>query len=603
MSTAEAYPSRRDPAEALPQGLEARLVVLAETVARLEARVAALEGAVPEQPAASPRPIPCTAVSDPMVPAPGLPSAVRLMGLIGRTCLILGGATFIRALVDAGTIHRGWGVALGLAYAIIWALLAARAKHPLDSAFHALASILIAYPLIVESTARFGILEPVLAALLLFTVTGIHGVVAWRRDLQPIIWTATLASILSGFAMMSARRSIEPFLAVSLLLGATTLWVTYGRRWQSLRWPTALASDLGVVILTSLAAWPGGIPEAYRGITPGRTVVFALALVLIYLGSFAVRMLQRRRVVNAFEVAQSILVLLLGFGGALRVSLISGSGAGLLGAGVSLAGLGCYATAFPFRDDQEETHANFIFFLFFGLVFLLLGVLVLLPLPGAGALGSVLGLAAMLLALQSRRAVFIIQSALYLGTGALASGFAAWSLRAFLAPTGPDASLPWSAALSLVLLALAFTAFLWRRAPGLVSARVRPLVLCLGAAVAAGLGALAIWICCHAFSTGAVDPSLLAAVRTGVLSALIISLAWFGRRAPDLELKWLVYPVMIITALKFLFEDLAVGRPLTLFLGFMCYGATLMLAPRLLKNPTPSDRDRNANDHMPEVHP
>ncbi|HJV49686.1 MAG TPA: hypothetical protein VJ549_10465 [Geothrix sp.] len=596
MSTAEAYPPRRDAAEALPQGLEARLAALAETVAKLDARVAALEGSAPERPAAPRRP-----VSEAEAPTAALPGAVRLMGLIGRTCLILGGATFIRALVDAGTIHRGWGVALGLAYAVTWALLAARARHPLDSAFHAFASVLIAYPLIVESTARFGILEPILAALLLFIVTSIHGIVAWRRDLRPIIWTATLASIVSGFAMMSARRSVEPFLAVSLILGAATLWATYGRRWQSLRWSTALAADLGVVILTSLAAWPGGIPEAYRGITPGRTVLFALALVLIYIGSFAVRMLQRRRVVNAFEVAQSILVLLVGFGGALRVCAASGSGAGLLGAGASLAGLGCYAAAVPFGDDQEETHANFIFFLFFGLVFLLLGGLVLLPPPLFGALSSALGLIAMVLALRWKRVVLVLQSALYLLAGTSVSGLAGWSFRAFLAPAGPDASLPWAAALSLVLLALAFAGCLWRRAPGLLTPRLQPLVLCLGALVAAGLGASAIWICSRTFAPGPVNPSLLAAVRTGVLSALIIALAWFGRRVPDLELKWLVYPVMIITALKFLFEDLAVGRPLTLFLGFMCYGATLMLAPRLLKNPALPDGGGDTNVHKPEV--
>jgi len=78
-------------------------------------------------------------------------------------------------------------------------------------------------------------------------------------------------------------------------------------------------------------------------------------------------------------------------------------------------------------------------------------------------------------------------------------------------------------------------------------------------------------------------------------------MAWFGRRLPILELRWLVYPVLIVTALKFLFEDLAVGRPLTLFLGFMCFGATLMLAPRLLKAPAPKGGGDDPNASIPEV--
>src|ERR1035438_6354381 len=177
MSTAEVYPPRRDPAEALPDGLEVRLASLAEIVSRLERRVAALEGsssvgALPPEPDLPGGPVPQA------IPQATLPSPVRVMGLLGRTCLILGGATFIRALVDASPIHRGWGVALGLAYAITWVLLAERARRPLDAGFHALASILIAYPLIVESTARFGILAPGLAAILLLAVTLLHGAVA-----------------------------------------------------------------------------------------------------------------------------------------------------------------------------------------------------------------------------------------------------------------------------------------------------------------------------------------------------------------------------------------------------------------------------------------
>ena len=177
MSTAEVPPSMHPTAEASGT-LESRLAQLADTVVRLEARVASLEGSTR---VAS---VPLEALLVPEAdPTAALPSPVRVMGLIGRVCLVLGGATLIRAMVDAGTFPRGWGVALGLAYAITWSLLALRARSPLDAGFHALASILITYPLLVESTARFGILPPGLAAFLLLAAAGLHAVVALRRDL------------------------------------------------------------------------------------------------------------------------------------------------------------------------------------------------------------------------------------------------------------------------------------------------------------------------------------------------------------------------------------------------------------------------------------
>jgi len=594
MSAAEVVPPQRDSRDSPSSPLESRLANLADAVSRLEARVADLEGTRPVQKF----PLEAVLASGQVAPAT-LPSPVRIMGLIGRVCLILGGATFIRSLVDGHTLPQGWGVALGLAYATTWALLALRAAQPLDAAFHALASILISFPLIVESTVRFGILEPGLAALLLLLVACLQGAVAWRRDLGSILWIASLAALGSGLAMMALVRSIEPFLSLFPLLGVATYWLTEGRRWQGLRWPAALAADLGVLILTSLAAWPGGSPETYRSITPGRAIAFALALALLYIGSFTLRLLRQRRAVSGFEIAQTSLILLVGFGGALRVAVATGSGTALLGVGCSVAGLGCYAAAIPFAEDREETRANFRFFTFLALVYLLLGGPVLLPLPVFATLACVLGLVAMLAGLRFQRTLFVLQSTLYLLAAALASGLATWTAQAYLSPAGPATALTLVGFLGLAGLAGALALFLLRRPCEATTAQVRPLLLVLGAAAAGG-GALLIQAGSRIFPA---DPGALAAIRTGVLSTLAILLATWGRKLPVLQLRWLVYPLLTITALKFLFEDVAMGRPLTLFLGFMCYGATLMLAPRLLKAAAPATHSHHDDPHLPEVHP
>lgn len=592
MSTAQVPPPKASPGEAPLAGMEFRLTALAGAVQGLEARVGALEAALRTAPVpAGPPPGAAPAVEGPLA-EPALPSPTRVLGLIGRVCLTLGGAYLIRALVDAGTLPHGMGVALGLTYAATWAVLGRRARRPLDAAFRTLASILIAYPLIVESTTHFGILAPGLAALILVAVAALHAAVAWHRDLHAIVWTATLAALGSAFAVMMASRSIEPFAAAFLALGAGALWLTYGRRWHGLRWPTALAADAGVLILTLLATWPGGAQGIYRGLSLGRALFLALALVAIYIGSFAVRMLQRRRAVNAFEYVQTALVLFVGFGGAVRVAQTSGSGTGLLGAGVSLAGVGCYAAALPFVDDQEETRANFNFFTFLALVFLLLGGPFLLPLPLFATFAGVLGLAAMLAALRLRRKVLVYQSGLYLTASAVASGLASWALHAFMDPAGPTTAASPAGLASLAALVATLAVFLARRPPDPVTVLMRPAIQVMGALAAAGLGAVAIWICCGGRTP---DPGGLALARTLVLSALAIALAWLGRRVPVLELRWMVYPFLAATTLKFLFEDMAVGRPLTLFLAFMGFGTTLILAPRLLRNPMVRDPDDEEN--------
>ncbi len=593
MSTAQVPPLKASPGEAPSAGVESRLTALAELVQGLETRVRALESAIQVMPApALEFPAPPRMEEGPLLDA-ALPSPTRILGLIGRVCLILGGAYLIRALVDAGTLPHGVGVAFGLAYAAVWAILGHRAKRPLDAAFRTLASILIAYPLIIESTTHFGILAPGLAALILVAAASLHAAVAWRRDLHAILWMATLAALGSGFIVMMAQRAIEPFAAAFLALGAGALWLTYGRRWHGLRWPTALAADAGVLILTTLATWPGGAQGVYRGLSLNRALLLALALAAIYIGSFAVRMLRRRRVVNAFEYVQTALVLLVGFGGAVRVSLASGSGTALLGAGASLAGVGCCLAAFPFVDDLEETRANFNFFTFLALIFLLLGGTFALPLPLFATFSGILGLAAMMAALRMRRKILVYQSGIYLTASALASGLAAWALHVFMAPATPTTPASPASLVSLVALFATLACFLARRPPDPVTVTMRPAILVMGALAAAGLGALAIWACCGG---RAPDPGGLALARTLVLSALAIALAWLGRRVPVLELRWMVYPLLAITTLKFLFEDLAVGRPMTLFLAFMGFGATLILAPRLLRNPAAPGVDEDGED-------
>ena len=73
----------------------------------------------------------------------------------------------------------------------------------------------------------------------------------------------------------------------------------------------------------------------------------------------------------------------------------------------------------------------------------------------------------------------------------------------------------------------------------------------------------------------------VATVRTGVLVIGAFLLAGAGRREAWREASWLVYPIVVVTGLKILVEDLPGGRPATLFITFGLYGAALLLVPRI----------------------
>ena len=94
--------------------LERQVRTLSDAVASLERRLAAVE--------TSPAPVPGNGLPDAARPvaaavaapaAPGDLSVVTVLALVGRICLVLGGAYLLRALTDAGKLPRVGGTPIG----------------------------------------------------------------------------------------------------------------------------------------------------------------------------------------------------------------------------------------------------------------------------------------------------------------------------------------------------------------------------------------------------------------------------------------------------------------------------------------------------------
>ena len=101
-------------------------------------------------------------------------------------------------------------MALGLAYAAFWQLVAdrdARAVRRASAALHGLAASAIAFPLIWETTARFGLLgsRAAGAALVAFALLGLA--VAWRHRWRRAPGSTTLAACATRAGAAGRRRT------------------------------------------------------------------------------------------------------------------------------------------------------------------------------------------------------------------------------------------------------------------------------------------------------------------------------------------------------------------------------------------------------------
>jgi hypothetical protein len=75
-----------------------------------------------------------------------------------------------------------------------------------------------------------------------------------------------------------------------------------------------------------------------------------------------------------------------------------------------------------------------------------------------------------------------------------------------------------------------------------------------------------------------------ATLRTTVLAAASLLLAWSGSRWNRPELSRLIYPVMLVGGYRLLAEDLHQDRKVALFFSLLVYGAALTALPKLKRS-------------------
>lgn len=500
---------------------------------------------------------------------------------VGRLLLVLGGGYLLRALAGIEQVPAVAGAAAGLAYGCSWLLLADRSGRAGDAytaAWHGVAAAAIVFPLLWETSARFGIVSFVVAGVLLGLLTLLAFWIAVRRGVPLLASLFAGAAGVCGLAsMISAGAASVPVATALFALGLAGLRV--GRR-HGMPLPmivSAAAADAAALVLAIGAVRGSGAPAS-------TAIVLLVLLVVGYVLASAAETLAGRRRLDRFDWTQTACVLVLGFGGAMFVASKTGTFEVILGIGAVVLAVGLYLLAFTVVD--RERRRGFTYLTTIAIILVLSASASLLPRPVLP--WALLAMATAVTARRFGRVTLGTHAGIYalaatLGSGALRDVPGWWTGLAGALPADPA---PWLAVAALLVVG-AVRVFSTREATARTGDATRALILVVLVAVVGGLALRTSLLLVPPALQDSGNVGWLAAARTVVLALLTLACAGFGRRTGYRTLGWCAPVLLGIGALKLVFEDLAAGQAVSLALSFSAFGAALILTQRLLRRRSP----------------
>lgn len=557
-----------------------RIAKLEARLARVEERLSILEGAAAPETARD-EPLSDVTVADRVVAS--APTH------IGHTLLIFGGAYLLRAITDFQFVPTGLGLSMGAAYALFWLFMAWRKSavetQRITAAILGALSIVLIMPLLVEATEHFKLLSGRQSALALAVYCSLALGVAVKRNLRTLAWLTTAGGILTGLAIMIASHAAYVVATLLILLGLATLWIAYIKDWLGLQWLGAAGANgvvLGLVGLGTTDQWP---------IEPETAAVFATFLLLTYLVSFVYRTHGKDNSVAMFEPLQALAASAVAFTAAIVAARDGGFGLGLMGVLSIVVGGSAYALAFS-PETRRARGRNFFYYSTLGLVYVLAGSGLMLPQVAAAILWSLLAVLMAVLSGRTGRVALSLQCTLLLLAAGVYSGVLSTGLQALAGNPGPGwPGLPGShiavavATMACLFIPVAQQSERWGKAAGLPQL----IVLALSVWEVGGLMVVVAAPLLAAAGTAEPNLSVLASVRTAVLSMAAATLAISSRHWRWPEARWLAYPLLIVVAIKLFAEDFPHGQAATLFVSLAFVGSAVLLAAKVIRKERPAE--------------
>jgi hypothetical protein len=558
--------------------IDRRLSEIDDAMHAILTRLDALEARVPPERAPA---APGDASNAPAAPGPparpvappgtGRTAPSSVLSFAGRTFIVLGGAFLLRALTESGVLPPSAGAWAGIAYAAAWLVAAARAGGT-SALFHGLAALIVALPLIVESSARFGFFSAIEGTAALAGISLLAIGVGWQRHMPSLAAVALIGALLASVVIVAATGHFVPVATALIAIGIASLWVGYDADWPWLAWPAAALANVAV-FASSMRA----VAEPPRD-TPASALTLLALLVLAYLGSFALRNLFHERSIRSFEIVQTVIVLVIGFTGAVTVGRHYGYQLAFIAVPSLVAGLVTYAQVFGrVMPRRGRGGISLRYYLSLAFALTVAGLALLLGAPARSLVMAASAVAAAAAAWRLAMPLLAIHGAVAALIGAVHSGLIGFATAVWL--QSPDGWPELTTAAIGVFVALCLCYALPR--PAMRSAADEVMVACartpVGALMVLTAGALLVAPVATALAAHA---GWLATLKTVILAAAAVVLAR-ARQWPRLvELGWLTYPVLAIALVKIFVEDLSVSAPLMLVIAFMAYGAALVLASR-----------------------
>jgi hypothetical protein len=557
-----------------------RIARLEARLARVEERLSVLEGAEPGRAAADEPPPESSAAHSLVASAPTH---------IGHTLLIFGGAYLLRAMTDFQFVPTGIGISMGAAYALFWLLMAYRKSaletHRTTAAILGALSIVLIMPLLVEAVQHFKLLSGPQSATALAVYCALALGVGLKRNLRTLVWLATAGSIVTALGIMIVSHSAYVVATILILLGLATLWIAYLKDWLGLQWLGAAGANgvvLGLVGLSTTDQW---------SIEPETAAVFATFLLLTYLVSFVYRTHGSGHSVAFFEPMQALAASAIAFTATMMAEQAGQFGLGLMAILSIVVGGSAYALAFS-PETRRLRGRNFFFYSTMGLVYVLAGSGLMLPHTAAAILWALLAVMMAVMSGRTGRVALSLQCTLLLFAAGIYSGILGTGLRALAGDAGPG----WPDLLGThITVALATVACLfipvaqqserWGKLAGL------PQLIVLALAVWQVGGLIVVFMAPPLAGAAGEEPvlSVLASLRTAVLSVAAATLAVSSRHWRWPEARWLAYPLLILVAIKLFAEDFPHGNAASLFVSLAFVGSAVLLVAKAIKREKPAE--------------
>ena len=557
---------------------------LAQTFEQLSARIDALERRVREleKPSAPPAHTPTLTeqtASMPMV-TPDLPSGEQISSallLLGKSILGIAGAYLLRALAESGTLPRPLLATLAIAYAIAWLVAASRTsiRMRLAPALYATTSVLILAPMLWELTMRFRVLNPVASAGVLALFVAASTVLNRKLD-RPDFAVAWVAAALTALALSIATHEMMSYSGLLLAMFALCEYRSLHNARQSVRIWLAAVIDCMVWFLIVIYRNPPAARADYPPLGTAALSAPATLLLAITAGSVLYRTIPLKRRITALEAIQIIIAFLLWVLTALfLLPHFSPRAVGLI---CLLFAAACYGAAYGLFRHSTATR-NFHTFAVWGAALFLAGIFLTLPSNWAPASLAAASVTSTFLAARICCATLECHGIIYLGVAAAASGLLEYTFRtlagAMPATTAWIVFLVAGSALACFLAARESQSPRWQ----LKLLHLAPAVLAVGS-IAALASHGSVRLASLVTELGAPH---IAFIRTVVLCATALAVAFAGPRWGRPELKPIAYAVLAFSAAKLVFEDLRQGQLGFIAASMFLFALTLIGVPRLAR--------------------